>query len=162
VDRIIDAGREHDVGKHPDPNSFRKLLRELWLEFGDVYDVKRNKLLGLKGWLERLRWEREAASKGFIWGEDYMTYVPDDAIILALLHHILDLCMYFLRGCSIERDGNYLMVEFAEQIFRNSYINELRGLVSTSGEPFNEVFRRLIDAVKSMSGQVYELLIKEP
>lgn len=98
-------------------------------------------------------------SKGFIWGEDYMGYVPDDAIILALLHHILDLCMYFLRRCSIERDESHLMVEFAEQIFRNSYINELRGLVSTTGEPFNEVFRRLIDTVKGMSGQVWEVCL---
>ena len=37
IDKIIDAGREHDVGRPPDPNSFRKLLQELWLEFGDTY-----------------------------------------------------------------------------------------------------------------------------
>ena len=162
IDRIIDASGEHDLGRPPDPNSFRKLLRELWLEFGDIYNARLNKFLGLKDKLECIAWEREAISKGLIWGEEYLVYIPDDAIILALLHHILDLCTYFLRKYPIGRNESHLMVKFVREIFEKSYlyINELRSLKSMTNEAFDKILRRLIDTVEGMSEQVYDLLIE--
>ncbi|RLG89153.1 MAG: hypothetical protein DRO15_01230 [Thermoprotei archaeon] len=160
IDKIIDAGGEHDLGRKPDPLSFQKLLHELWLEFGDIYDVKNSRFLRLKSRSERLDWEKEAIHMGIIWGDDYMIYIPDDAIALATLHHILDLCMDFLYKNPIKEDESHLMVEYAERELRH-YARKLRELKAFAGRTFEEVFRWLIEVLKDKSKQLYRLMIKE-
>lgn len=161
IDKIIDAGGEHDLGRHPDPQSFNKLIRELWLEFGDVYDIRRNKFLGLKDRFDRQMWLNEAFLGSNVWMDYYYRlYIPDDALVLATLHHILDLCMGALRRYPIREDEAYLMVEYAEEGLRH-YTRKLKELKAFHGRTFEDIYIWLIRIMKERSKLIYRLMVEE-
>jgi len=158
IDKIIDAGGEHDLGRRPDPLSFRRLLYELWLEFGDVHDIRSNRFLGLKSRDKRSEWMNEAIRNGTL---DYFNiYIPDDAIALATLHHMLDLCMECLRKYPIAREEAYLMVVYAEEKLRD-YFRRVKELETLTGESFKKIFKWLIEVLKGRSVQLYRLMVEE-
>jgi len=96
IDRVIDALGEHDLGRRPDPFSFDRMLSQLWLEFGDVYDTATGRFLKLRDRVERLAWANKALWERYWLSHRYMAYIPDDVLVLATLHHVLDLCMHYL------------------------------------------------------------------
>jgi hypothetical protein len=160
IDKIIDANYvEHDLGVKPDPSSFERLLRALWLEFGDVYDTLTGKYLNAD-YFEKLKIEREVLMNPKL-GERYSQYTPDDALALATLHHILDTATYYLLNIypPITMNKSVLMFECAQRSLRH-YINELRELRTTFGKPFNQVFDWLISLLKERSPQIYMLLVE--
>jgi len=159
IDKIIDAGEEHDVGRHLDPLSFKRLLRELWLEFGDAVPIGSNRFLGLKNKSreERLAWLNEAIRNGTI--HYYNLYIPDDVIMLATLHHILDLCMEYLYKFPITEEEAVLMIEYAEKKLRD-YFRRFRD-ETLSGDFLERAFNWLIGALKERAVQLYRLMVEE-
>ena len=64
IDRIIDCGEDHNLGRAHDLASFWNLIRELWREFGDIYDSEENRFLGLRSKFERTQWLKKAIRRG--------------------------------------------------------------------------------------------------
>jgi len=160
IDKIIDRDYgEHDLGRGKDPLSFKRLLRALWLEFGDIWDSLSNEFLNTRSIHERLEWEQRIIMNPELQNR-YMFYIPDDAIVLATLHHILDLCMYYILNNPVEEDKAYLMVEYARRALHRYYA-ELKELRAMHGRPFTEVFEWLIEVLKERSRQIYRLLREE-
>lgn len=160
IDKIIDRDYgEHDLGRGGDPLSFKKLLRALWLEFGDIWDSLNNRFLNTKSISERLEWERQIIMSPDLQNR-YMLYIPDDAIVLVTLHHILDLCMYCILNIPIGEDKADLMLEFARRMLHR-YYTELTELRTIHGRPFSEVFEWLIAVLKQRSKLIYNLLRQE-
>jgi len=158
IDRIIDAGGEHDVGRRPDPQSFERMLRELWLEFGDVYDAAGGRRLNLSSRFERQAWLNEAISKGTL--QDSWLYIPDDAMVLATLHHILDLCMDAIYRYHIKEGEAHSMIKRADEALK-SYCYELRNLTTGYGSSFEDVYRWLIGVLDARAERIYRMLAAE-
>jgi len=168
IDRIIDTGGEHDVGRKLEPQSFWKMLTRLWLEFGDVYDATGRSCLNPNNRFERQKWLNKWSQEwlsGNIFSDSLRNtwiYIPDDVIILATLHHLLDLCMEVLREYRFRKSDAHLMIEYADRFFKDSfYVNELRKLTTTDGRSFQEVYERLIEILKERAEQIYEMLAAE-
>jgi len=157
IDEIIDKGGEHDLGRKPDPLSFRKMLYALWLEFGDIYDTFEGKFLGLKSELERRMWLNRLISRGFLQSPRYKIYIPDDALMLATLHHILDLCMQALRELPIREENAKLILRYADEGLKH-YVRELEELTALHGRSFKEVYEWLIGVLEDRITQIYRLL----
>ena len=160
IDKIIDAMGEHDLGRKLDPVSFQRLLYYLWLEFGDAY--VNGRFLGLRTKYEREAWMREAMRRGTVYEGNVLLYIPDDALVLASLHHILDLCMDYLLNNPIGREESYLMVEYAKQkLWELGYVVRLMGLTAIGGRTHGEIFHWLIDVLRSYSHRLYDLMVKD-
>lgn len=160
IDEIIDRDYgEHDLGRGEDPLSFRKLLRALWIEFGDIWDSLSGKFLNTESVYERLEWERRFITNPYFQNR-YMIYIPDDAIVLAILHHILDLCMHYILNYPLGESEAELMIKYARKALHR-YYSELRGFETSFGRPFSEVFEWLIGILKERSKQIYRLLRRE-
>ena len=158
VDKILDDLGEHDVGRKPDPESFGRMLFKLWLEFGDVYDTYTGRRLELKTIGERELWYYEVGR--YERSERYLLYIPDDVLALATLHHILDLCMDYLRTNRIDESESYLMIDYAKNVLIH-YRENLSELKTAVGVSFDKVFDWLIGILKDRSRQLYRLLINE-
>jgi hypothetical protein len=158
IDRIIDEEYgEHDLGRGSDPESFRKLLRALWLEFGDIYDSVTGRFLKA-GRLEKLEIERRALLDPSL-QRRYLIYIPDDVLVLATLHHILDVATYCLLNTypPIGIDDCALLFERTKASLRG-YANRLRELQTAGGSPFSQVLENLVEALKGRCRQVYGIL----
>ena len=159
VDRIIDKEYgEHDLGRGRDPESFYKLLIALWIEFGDVYDTLSEKFLRTDRYV-RLKWKDI-----FLWNPEharrYLAYVPDDCMILVLLHHILDLAMDYLLNNCVSEEKSSSMLEYACQEMKQYEIH-LRELRSMDGRPFTEVLKWLCEILTERSRQLHALFVNE-
>ena len=165
IDKIIDeAYGEHDLGRDPDAASFWKLLNALFIEFGDIYDLKLGRFLNITR-QERIEfvhspeWWRRIQEEP----ERYLIHIPDDALVLALLHHILDLAMKCLldRGITIERSGEMILCAYEK--IRQYYIHSQLGLLSTSIGigTFADVLEWLIRILIEKSKQLYNLFLTE-
>ena len=111
IDRVIDEEYGHDVGK----KSMRKLLKALFIEWGDLYEAS-------MGFLKTTKEERRSFTERY-WGRRFSPYelvmvpklglisaiwvfsesprilmhIPDEALLLGLLHHFLDLCAEYVN-----------------------------------------------------------------
>ena len=161
IDKIIDEDYgEHDLGRGPDPDSFHRLLRALWLEFGDVYDPEAGRLLRTS-YGDRARLEQEVLARPELQYR-YMIYVPDDVLVLALLHHILDLSMDFLLNNDISADESALMIEYARQKMKEYGIpTQLGELRTVDGRTFDEVLEWLLGVLRERSRWLYSLMVGE-
>jgi hypothetical protein len=160
IDRIIDKEYgEHDLGRGPDLESFQKLVRALWLEFGDVYDSVTRRFLKA-GLLEKLEIERRALLEPYL-QRRYLIYIPDDVLVLTILHHILDVATYYLLNTypPIGIDDCALLFERTKASLRD-FANRLREFQTEGGSPFNQVLENLIEALKKRCCQVYEILVQ--
>ncbi|RLE46028.1 MAG: hypothetical protein DRJ31_10490 [Candidatus Methanomethylicota archaeon] len=147
IDKIVDRDYgEHDLGRREDPSSFQRLLNALWLEFGDIWDSLSNEFLNTRSRYERSEWQRRLATSPSLQNR-YMVYIPDDALVLATLHHILDLCMHCMLNDPLKEDEAELMLEYARRALRG-YYNKLRELRSMTERPFTEVFEWLMGILK--------------
>jgi hypothetical protein len=82
IDRIINKEYgEHDLGRGSDPESFRKLLRALWLEFGDIYVSVTGRFLKAE-LLEKLEFEHRVLLNPSL-QRKCLIYIPDDTLPLA-------------------------------------------------------------------------------
>jgi len=160
IDEIIDqAYGEHDLGVKPDPLSFNRLLRALWLEFGDIYDVQAGRFLNTSS-EERARFEQELLVNPFL-EERYLLEIPDDALMIATLHHLLDAATYCLLNSypPITADRSELMIDCAVQAI-SPYLYRLEQLKTTWGTPYSQVLGYLITALKERSQWLYVVLYK--
>jgi hypothetical protein len=164
IDRIIDREYgEHDLGRSADPWSLSRMLRALWLEFGDVYDMATKRFL-YTDYFERRKIEREIQRKPELF-QRYMLYIPDDVLVLATLHHILDIATYCLLNVypPITADESPLLFEMTEKFMRN-YTEQLKELETTElktiGSTFERVFGRLIGILKERAREVYVMLVE--
>jgi hypothetical protein len=160
IDEVIDREYdEYDLGVKPDPTSFNRLLRALWLEFGDIIDVRTGR---------RLKTSREER-EGFEWellmdpslGERYLLEIPDDALMLATLHHLLDAATYCLLNTypPITAERSDLMIDCAVRAI-SLYLYQLRGLRTTQGKPYDEVVKELVAELRKRRRWLYVLLLK--
>jgi len=160
IDEVIDREYdEYDLGVKPDPTSFNRLLRALWLEFGDIIDVRTRR---------RLKTSREER-EGFEWellmdpslGERYLLEIPDDALMLATLHHLLDAATYCLLNTypPITAERSDLMIDCAVGAI-SLYLYQLRGLRTTQGKPYDEVVKELVAELRKRRRWLYALLLK--
>jgi hypothetical protein len=160
IDEVIDrAYGEHDLGVKPDPTSFNRLLRALWLEFGDIIDVRTER---------RLKTSREEREE-FEWellmdpslGERYLLEIPDDALMLATLHHLLDAATYCLLNTypPITAERSDLIIDCAVRAI-SLYLYQLRGLRTTQGKPYDEVVKELVAELRKRRRWLYALLLK--
>jgi len=136
------------------------MLYALWLEFGDIYDTFEGKLLGLKSKLERRMRLNRLISRGLLQSPRYKIYIPDDALMLATLHHILDLCMQALRELPIKEENVKLMLRYADEGLKH-YARELEELIVLHGRSFKEVYEWLIGVLEVRVTQIYRLLADE-
>ncbi len=159
IDEIIDSATpEHDLGRGADPLSFHRLTYELWLEFGDVYIG--GKPLHLRSRRERLEWLQRHHPN---FPPNALLYIPDDALILATLHHVLDLCMDFLLNNPVSMEDSHLMLTYArarlrdyELRLRSLYEHGLPSLVDLS-KAYDWLFQVLMERSK----QLYQILAEE-
>ena len=93
-------------------------------------------------------------------GDRYKLYIPDDVLILALLHHILDLCMDALLEYPIKESEAEFMVDYAEARLKHLK-GELSELRSIGGQSFDEVFEWVFEKVREKSREVYRILVDE-
>jgi hypothetical protein len=158
VDKIIDREYgEHDLGRRPDLGSFQRMLRALWLEFGDIYDTLSGKLL-YASYSDKLRVEQEMLSNPRL-QEKYMFYIPDDALALATLHHILDVAVDCLLNTypPITIDKSVLIFEHVRSSL-GRYVDQLKGLRAMGGSTFDQAFYWLIRVLMEKSQQIYAIL----
>lgn len=122
IDSIIDKEYgEHDLGRGRDPESFERLLVALFIEFGDIYDGLNQEFLKTDReqriqWINKLKdlYLRDPLRYEEL-NQRYLFYIPDDVIVIATLHHILDLCMGFLYKTPIGEEESNLMLEYASR-----------------------------------------------
>ena len=170
VDEIIDkAYGGHDLGRGPDIEDFRRLLEALWLEFGDIcceedaYKVLAIaidgglKCLGLS-YIQKLEFKRKALLNPEI-SKRCLIYIPDDVLVLATLHHILDVALDCLLKTypPITIDRSEQMFECAKAGLQH-YKDYLRDLETMRGHTFDQVFDWLIEVLKERSKQIYTIL----
>jgi hypothetical protein len=144
------------------------MLEALWLEFGDVcckegvYEVLASgidgglKCLGLS-YVQKLEFERKALLNLEISKKCYM-YIPDDVLVLATLHHILDVALDCLLKTypPITIDRSEQMFECAKARLQH-YRDYLRDLETMVGQTFDRVFDWLIDVLKERGKQFYTI-----
>jgi len=163
IDKIIDKEYgEHDLGRRAGLEgieSFRGMLRALWLEFGDIYDTLTESFLHAD-YFKKLEIEREVRQNPGL-GQRYMVYVPDDALVLATLHHILDVATDRLLNTypPITIDSSALLFEQVRELMKG-YVYQLKELKTMGGSTFDQVFDRIINVLKEKSQQVYTILVK--
>jgi hypothetical protein len=168
IDAIIDgAYGEHDLGRKPDIRSFGRMLAALFIEFGDL--VKNGK------WLKTSRRERESYINQLMLTarlgipptdfpnlSQYSLYIPDAALALSTLHHMLDLFMECLpnTGATTERCGN--VVDCVARGIRH-YVSHLQSadLRTMTGESFDKVVLWLLEVFRQHCDQIYEVLADE-
>mgnify|MGYP000075143663 CR=1 FL=1 len=158
IDKIIDGEYgEHDLGRKFDTGDFQRMLSALWLEFGDIYDTLTGKFLNAS-YYDKLKFRQEV-----LWNpklvQRYMIEIPDDVLVLATLHHILDVATYCLLNIHppITVDESDLIFECAKRLLRH-YANQLKELKTMDELPFDEVFDWLIDILKEKSREIYTML----
>jgi len=159
VNRIIDFECEHDVGrKYTDPFSFEKMIYCLWLEYGDVY--KNGKFLRLKTRKEREAWLRQAQLSGEIW-YTYM-YIPDDVLLAAVLHHILDVLEEIIRSWYpvASREKAPQLIDQAKETLSHIMfkLKGLRPLVAPHIS-FDKMVEQMIDQLKKRAYEIYNEII---
>jgi hypothetical protein len=160
IDKIIDREYgEHDLGRSADPWSFSRMLRALWLEFGDLYDMATKKFL-YTDYFERRKIEREIQRKPELFRR-YMLYIPDDVLVLATLHHILDIATYCLLNVypPITAEESPLLFEMTEKFMRN-YTEQLKELETTELKTIGSTFEWLIGILKERAREVYVMLVE--
>jgi len=163
IDKIIDKEYgEHDLGRRSGlegVTSFYRMLRALWLEFGDVYDALTGSFLHADYFM-KLEIERKVRQNPKL-GRRYMVYVPDDALALATLHHILDVATDRLLNTypPITIDRSALLFEQVRE-FMKDYVHQLEKLKTMEGSTFDQVFDRIINVLKEKSQQVYTILVE--
>jgi hypothetical protein len=158
IDEIIDvAFEEHDLGRRPDVGSFQRMLRVLWLEFGDVYDPSTGKFLHAS-YSDKLRVEREILLRPEP-GQRCMIYVPDDALALATLHHILDVITDVLLNMypPVTIDKSDLLFEVVRRSLGH-YVEQLKELKTMGGSTFDRVFDWLVAVLKERGQQLHTML----
>jgi hypothetical protein len=88
-----------------------------------------------------------------------LIYIPDDVLVLATLHHILDVAL----DCLLKTYPP-ITIDRSEQMFEcvkarlQHYKNYLRDLETIRGHTFDQVFDWLIDVLKERSRQIYTIL----
>lgn len=83
----------------------------------------------------------------------YMIYVPDDALALATLHHILDVATYHLLNAHppITIDESALLFDQTRESMK-SYASQLKELKTMGASTYEHVFDRPINALKGAIG----------
>jgi hypothetical protein len=91
----------------------------------------------------------------------YMMYVPDDALALATLHHILDVVTHYLLNTHppITIDKRLLLFDQARASMR-SYADRLKELKTMGGSSYEHVLDWLISVLKGRGQQVYMVLVE--
>jgi len=108
--------------------------------------------------VQKLEFERKALLNPEI-SKKCLTYIPDDALVLATLHHILDVAL----DCLLKTYPP-ITIDRSEQVFGCAeaklqyYKNHLRDLETMRGQTFDQVFDWLIDVLKERSRQIYTIL----
>jgi hypothetical protein len=160
IDEVIDrAYGEHDLGVKPDPASFNRLLRALWLESGDIYDTRTGRFLGTsREEREKFEWEPPVNPS---FEEGYLLEVPDDALMLATLHHLLDAATYCLINTypPITAERSDLMIDCAVRAI-SPYLYQLEKLKTTWGTPYKQVLDNLIAELRKRRRWLYTLRLK--
>ena len=165
IDRTIDEKHGHDVGRR----SLRELLRALFVEYGDI--------LWRDEWLkttkdERRKFMSQNADAALLYGplwipragyvprSEVMLHVPDEALVLGLLHHFLDLCMEYVKdndATSWSTVASYARARMAHQ-FMDPIVYEVK--VATR-ERLDEVFERLLKVLDKYGDEVLNMLVEE-
>lgn len=161
IDKIIDKEYgEHDLGRKAGlkgMESFYRMLRALWLEFGDIYDTLTESFLHAD-YLKKLDIAREMLRNPKL-AQRYMMYVPDDALALATLHHVLDVATDCLLNThppiTIDRSAS-LFEQVRESM--KGYVHGLKELKTMRGSTYEQVFDWLINVLKERGQQVYTIL----
>jgi hypothetical protein len=138
------------------------------LEFGDICceeDVYEALAIAINGglkclglsYIQKLGFKRKALFNPEISKKCYM-YIPDDVLVLATLHHILDVAL----DCLLKTYPP-ITIDKSEQVFECAevrlqyYRGYLKGLETMVGQTFDRVFDWLIDVLKERSKQFYTI-----
>ena len=169
IDEVIDRKYRHDVGKR----SMRKLLKALFIEWGDLHTAS--------GALETTKEEREGLAER-IWGKrlspyeyvviprlgpvlaselhSILLYVPDEALLLGLLHHFLDLCAEYVNkhdvvSWSLAKD--YALSKM--RAHKEFAVSE--GLKTMMGENVWDMFERCLKVLDKHGDEIVSALVDE-
>jgi hypothetical protein len=139
---------EHDLGVRPGVESFARLLRALWLEFGALIDAGTLRVTAPPAGGEA-PWPLGAGRAG-----SAVLLVPEDVLAAAALHHALDVALYCLATLPVPAgECEALLGCVCSSIER--YAGALGAVVTDTGGQWPDVLAQLVEALAERCEWLY-------
>ena len=165
IDDINNMCGEHDVGRKPKPESFVCMLLMLFVEFGDiVIDGRFTRSLREKRYqlaleiLEAVKFRMPL----LVYSHNYEMYIPDSALVLATMHHMLDVFADCINDYGSSIDSCDIIIECVRKRLWSyrEYARRVDLRVMT-GESFTSVFDWLLTLFRKYCKDIIEIIEPE-